>query len=104
MPAQALQTVKVAGSQMAGSQQTSEGYSPPDPENILPSKDMKIHTQKNYAFLISHYHHFIKLKVSMKSSHSNWVQLVLGKAHYFVMRHHNLGSQGIQRWDESAGT
>ena len=42
MPAQALQTVKVAGSQMAGSQQTTEGYSPPDPENILPSKDMKI--------------------------------------------------------------
>lgn len=41
MPAQAPD-VKVAGSQMAGSQQTSEGYSPPDPENILPSKDMKI--------------------------------------------------------------
>lgn len=40
-----------------------------------------------------HYHHFIKLKVSMKSSHSNWVQLVLQeKCHYFVMRHHNLGS------------
>lgn len=73
MPAQALQTVKVAGSQMAGSQQTTEGYSPPDPENILPSKDMKIQKKKpqNYAFLISHYHHFIKLKVSIKSSHSN---------------------------------
>lgn len=28
MPSQALQMVKVAGSQMAGSQQTSEGYSP----------------------------------------------------------------------------
>ena len=43
--------------------------------------------QKTYAFLISHYHRFIKIKVSIKSSHSNWIQLVLGKAHYFVMRH-----------------
>lgn len=102
MPAQALQLVKVAGSQMAGSQQTSEGYSLPNPENIFSSKDMK--RQKNYAFLISSYHHFIKRKVSIKSSHSNWIQLVLRKAHYFVTRHCNLGIQGIQRWDKSAGT
>ena len=62
MPAQALQTVKVAGSQMAGSQQTSEGYSPPDPENILPSKDMKIHTQKKLCLFDLPLPSFYKIK------------------------------------------
>lgn len=45
-PAQALQMVKVSGSQMAGSQRTSEGHSPPNPEIILPSKDIKKKKEK----------------------------------------------------------